>query len=334
MTKKSFTGLSLGKVSESLDATIKDNIQILPELKDLIPALKEDEWNQLEKNILQEGCKSALILWHNKENDQYILIDGHNRYAICQKHSIKFNIEIKLFDNLDKVKEWMIDHQLGRRNLNSEQMSYLRGQKYENLKLQGKRNDLTSRQNDEKLESSDQSKNDLTSRQNDEKLESLDQSKNDLTSRQNDEKLESLDQSKSNLTSRQNDEKLKTSKRLAQEFNVGERTIERDAQFAKGIDLIGKENPELKKEILSGKVKINKNQIQALAKLESFPKIESLDQIADILQTEKPVKEKSKTDLEIVKEKLIKVLQSKKLTADMIDQAQNFLNTLKEQIEK
>lgn len=57
------------------------NLKIDPEFQNQIPPLTDDEYKQLEENILKEGkLLSPLIVWNNT------LVDGHNRYAILQKH--------------------------------------------------------------------------------------------------------------------------------------------------------------------------------------------------------------------------------------------------------
>ena len=57
------------------------NLKIDPEFQSQIPPLTDDEFKQLEENILKEGkLLSPLIVWGNT------LVDGHNRYAILQKH--------------------------------------------------------------------------------------------------------------------------------------------------------------------------------------------------------------------------------------------------------
>ena len=57
------------------------NLKIDPEFQSQIPPLTDDEFKQLEENILKEGkLLSPLIVWNNT------LVDGHNRYAILQKH--------------------------------------------------------------------------------------------------------------------------------------------------------------------------------------------------------------------------------------------------------
>jgi hypothetical protein len=68
--------------------------------------------------------------------------------------------------------------------------------------------------------------------------------------------------------------KIDTSERLAAEYNVSPKTIKRDGQFAKGVDLIGASNPELKKDLLEGKSKLSKREIEHVAK-----NPESLDSI-------------------------------------------------------
>ena len=81
------------------------------ELSGLIPPLTEDEYSRLEQSILDEGCRDAIILWGN------IIVDGHNRYRICQKHNISFRTLQKEFATKDDVKLWMLQNQLSRRNL-------------------------------------------------------------------------------------------------------------------------------------------------------------------------------------------------------------------------
>ena len=61
-------------------------LKIDPEFKALIPPLSIDERKQLEENIITEGCREAICIWHG------IILDGHNRYEICTKHGIPFNI--------------------------------------------------------------------------------------------------------------------------------------------------------------------------------------------------------------------------------------------------
>lgn len=85
------------------------------EFKELIPPLSEEEFEQLEQNILKDGVRDSLVIWDN--NGEWVLIDGHNRYEIAKKHNLPYNTKRMTFDSRDDVKEWIILNQFGRRNL-------------------------------------------------------------------------------------------------------------------------------------------------------------------------------------------------------------------------
>jgi DNA modification methylase len=88
-------------------------MKILQELESLIPPLSNEEFKQLERNILEEGIREPLITWNG------ILIDGHNRYRIAQEHDMNYETLEKEFENIFLVKVWMIYNQFGRRNLSN-----------------------------------------------------------------------------------------------------------------------------------------------------------------------------------------------------------------------
>ena len=56
-----------------------------------------------------------------------------------------------------------------------------------------------------------------------------------------------------------------TAGRLAEQYNVSRDTIKRNSRLAKGLTAIGKVNPDIKKQILSGDLRIGKNRLEALA---------------------------------------------------------------------
>jgi DNA modification methylase len=91
-------------------------MKILQELESLIPPLSNEEFKQLERNILEEGIRDPLVTWNG------ILVDGHNRYRIAQEHDINYVTVEKEFADMNAVKVWMINNQFGRRNL----ISYVR----------------------------------------------------------------------------------------------------------------------------------------------------------------------------------------------------------------
>ena len=109
------------------------DIILLDELKEFITPLSKEEFGLLKQNLISEGCRDPLIVWESR-NDKFVLIDGHNRYKICKEFNIPFKTKILKFDGIEQVKFWMINNQLGRRNLTPDQMSYYRGLKYESLK--------------------------------------------------------------------------------------------------------------------------------------------------------------------------------------------------------
>ncbi|MBS1507014.1 MAG: hypothetical protein JSS79_10245 [Bacteroidetes bacterium] len=209
---KDFSNLLSGALAnkQADELSIRERIIIREDFKDLIPQLKSEELNQLEENILLEGVRDPLIIW--PVNDGFVLVDGHNRFSICQKHKLDFPFRKVEFKSDDDARDWMIKNQLGRRNLTLEEQSHLRGLRYNAEKLQGKRSDLTSGQNDQKLSTET------------------------------------------------------TAEALGKEYGVSPKTIVRDGEFAKGIEVIAKKNPELKKQVLKGETKISKSEIQKLAK--------------------------------------------------------------------
>ncbi|MDD0811962.1 hypothetical protein PSQ20_16515 [Curvibacter sp. RS43] len=96
------------------------DITVNEELLAYIDPLTPDEHAALERSILAEGCRDALVLWGD------VLVDGHNRYGICQKHGLPFNtVQNTQFKSMDDVRLWMIDQHLGRRSLSDFQRGVL-----------------------------------------------------------------------------------------------------------------------------------------------------------------------------------------------------------------
>lgn len=90
------------------------------DLRAYIDPLTEDEYAALERSLLVEGCRDALVLWGE------VLVDGHNRYGICQKHGISFQtVQNRTFQSMDDVHLWMIDNHLGRRSVSDFQRGVL-----------------------------------------------------------------------------------------------------------------------------------------------------------------------------------------------------------------
>jgi hypothetical protein len=185
-----------------------EEIIIDAEFKALLPALDAQTYALLEESMLENGCMHPLILWNG------ILIDGHNRYEISQRHGIPFNTISKEFDSRDDVLIWIVSTQIARRNLSPMQLSFFRGLHYRaDRRIQGTNNQYAQ----------------------------------ESENRQSDGFQKS------------------TARRLAEQYNVSSRTIERDARVAEAISAIGESSPEAKKNILSGAAGISRRHLQELA---------------------------------------------------------------------
>lgn len=123
-------------------------IRIDSEFHSLIPPLSSDEKRQLEENLKRDGCLDPLKVWSEnhevgwcKECEkevavrpsdgiwecercgsgvypyESILIDGHNRYEICEREGIEYDVEEINLDSRDDAKVWIIRNQFGRRNI-------------------------------------------------------------------------------------------------------------------------------------------------------------------------------------------------------------------------
>ena len=88
-------------------------MNINPDFKALIPPLTVEEFEQLEKNILNDGIREPISLWNDT------IIDGHNRYEIAKKHGLTFTTISYEFESESDVVIWIITQQFGRRNISA-----------------------------------------------------------------------------------------------------------------------------------------------------------------------------------------------------------------------
>ena len=110
---------------------MKESLRVDPEFQSKIPPLTEEEFQQLEENILHDGIVlNPLIVWNG------CIVDGHNRFRIIQSHpELKYTVFEKEFSDRYAAIAWICCNQLGRRNLTPQQKKYLIGQRYEAEKL-------------------------------------------------------------------------------------------------------------------------------------------------------------------------------------------------------
>ena len=96
------------------------NITVNEELLAYIDPLTPEENEALERSLLAEGCRDALVLWGD------VLVDGHNRHRLCTQHGIPFNtVQNTRFTSIDDVHLWMIEQHLGRRSVSDFQRGVL-----------------------------------------------------------------------------------------------------------------------------------------------------------------------------------------------------------------
>lgn len=94
-----------------------EELIINPEYEQLLFPLSDVDFNNLEQSILKDGVIYPIII-----NPDNVILDGHHRTKICEKHSItEIDFLTKSFeDDLDE-KEFVVTCNLNRRHLNEVQ---------------------------------------------------------------------------------------------------------------------------------------------------------------------------------------------------------------------
>ena len=87
---------------------------VLPEFAELLPPLTREQLDALEQDIIANGCYAPVIV-----NEDMVVIDGHNRKSVCEKHGIPYRMAVFSFEDALEAKKWMLETQRGRRNIGS-----------------------------------------------------------------------------------------------------------------------------------------------------------------------------------------------------------------------
>lgn len=237
-------------------------LKIDPELRDLLPPLTSEEYKKLEKNIVDNGFDEnfPIMEW------QGFIVDGHNRYDICRKHNIEPVIGTLAYETKEEVMEWMLDIQLGRRNLSPIQKIAIT-EKYRPIyEKQAKKNKQNAM----------------------------------MIARQNNENNKNEQFSQISSTTVDSKNKIDVRAKLAETAGVSTDT------YSKGKKILNSNNEKLKQEVLSGEKSINagykeltgkkenkkeevKNEIPSTSQIQP-PKSkvsEEVKQICEDLKTEK-----------------------------------------------
>ncbi|WP_224995108.1 hypothetical protein [Cesiribacter sp. SM1] len=261
---------SVGNVTQG-----STEIIILPELESFVTPLSKESFDQLETNIVREGIREPLMVWPREGKD--ILIDGHNRYRIALKHGLSFKRIRKIFDDIGQAKQWMVENQLGRRNLTDLEMSYFRGLLY-NQSKQGWGG------------------------------------------------VRFLDETAG-----------RTVEKIADEFKVNQKTIQRDELLYQGLERIGRQDPSLKRQILSGDVKVPKGKLQQIASAADDSTVKALLELEKAVDrlSDQPKDEREQAVSEVIRN-VKRVLNSIAKTGDVgkIDKLQLMVSELKKLLQQ
>lgn len=246
-------------------------LKIDPELRDLLPPITDEEYKQLEKNILKNGFDKnfPIMEWNG------FIVDGHNRYDICKKNNVTdYTVGTLAYKTKEEVMEWMLDIQLGRRNLSPIQRIAV-AEKYRPIyEKQARENKQAAMQ--EARRSNYNNKN------------------------------EQLSQNSSTTVDIEN--KIDVRAKLAETANVSTDT------YSKGKKILDSDNNEVKNAVLSGEMSINAgyNKIRESEKKKENIKAESTNAGTQQIKPSVPLQSKSQisdevkqicTDLKTVKSK-------------------------------
>jgi hypothetical protein len=217
-----------------------------------------DELQLLEESIKSsDGCRDSLIVAINTEGvEDNTLVEGNNRYNICKKHNIAFNVIQKQFAGIEEILDWIDLNQLGRRNLTDDQRKIIIGRRY----------------NREKGKQGGDRGNQYT-----------------------------------NLPKGQADTLPNTAEKLAKENHISPATVKRDGVVAKEFEKLETENPDLAKDVKTGKKTLKQikaeKELKALEKERIQKERENSDGIVPF--TEVPVKLPVKLPVELLQPKII-----------------------------
>jgi ParB-like chromosome segregation protein Spo0J len=111
-------------------SNMTDDLIIDPEFEGELVPLSEQAYAGLEASILEEGCRDPIVAWGR------IVVDGHHRKKICNKHGLPFKVVQREFANRDDALRWINANQANKRNLTPDQLSIVRGRIYNRAKRQ------------------------------------------------------------------------------------------------------------------------------------------------------------------------------------------------------
>ena len=203
-------------------------LKIDAEFKNLIRPLRREEYAQLEANLVVDGCREPITIWNGT------IVDGHNRYEICNRLHIPYAIQEMSFEGREEAIVWICGNQLGRRNITEETRKYLIGRQYEAEKDISFRRNANGYNQYSKLADSD-----------------------------------GLEASAKNTGKRHRESSRYTAVKLGDKYHVSSGAVQKYAKYSQAIDALGEKMPELVPKILSGNYKISHDNIVALSEMDT-----------------------------------------------------------------
>jgi len=231
-----------------------DSLPIVdPKFEALIPPLTDEEVTRLERSLLTEGCRDALVVWQ----ETGVLLDGHNRLRICQEHGVPFRTVGVCVANRDAAEDWIDANQLGRRNLSPDVASFIRGRMYNRTKKA-----MGAPAGNSNAEKQRAQIDPLVPKK---LVDLFNEATPGAQTRQPASPCAPVQSLKAVLAKDpefQPDveaEKVrpapaKTAERLAVQHGVSPATIKRDGQFAAAVEAAKTTNPDIEKQVMAGKV--------------------------------------------------------------------------------
>lgn len=162
------------------------------------------------------------------------IVDGHNRYAICQKYGIPFETQEMDFICKEEAIAWICSRQLKRKNITEETRKFLIGMQYEtekyvnHIKFPKGENQYTIR------------------------VRGVE---------------ESVERDESGKFTRGTRTGHRTATKIAEENHISYGTVEKYAIYTRALEAIGAKVPELVPKILSGRMKVSHAALLDMVKL-------------------------------------------------------------------
>lgn len=198
------------------------------EFKTLIRPLRRDEYAQLEANLVLDGCRDPIIVWND------VLVDGHNRYEICNRLHIPYAVQEIEFDSRENAIVWICNNQLGRRNITEETRKYLIGRQYEAEKVVGFRRNTDGHNQYTRADDYDE-----------------------------------IDEPSDMSGKERRESGRRTANRLGTKYHVSSGAVQKYGKYSAALDTIADKAPELVPQILSGNYKISHDNVVALSMMEA-----------------------------------------------------------------